>query len=67
MKKIVFGTIAAAAVIASATAASAQNRMDRNWEMRMQGSMEQSWQQPSRRHSNSYGYNHRFERSDSVN
>lgn len=68
MKKIIFGTIAAATVVASMTAASAQNRTDRNWhEMRTHSSMEQSWETPSRRKGVSYGNNIRFERSDSVN
>ncbi len=31
MKKIILGTLAAAAVIASANVASAQTRMERNW------------------------------------
>ena len=31
MKKLILGTITAAAVIASATAASAQTRTERNW------------------------------------
>lgn len=31
MKKLILGTITAATVIASATAASAQTRMERNW------------------------------------
>jgi ABC-type branched-subunit amino acid transport system substrate-binding protein len=68
MKKIIFGTIAAATVIASATAASAQNRTERNWmEMRTQNSIQQSWEQPTRRRGVSYGYNLRFERADQVN
>jgi Ni/Co efflux regulator RcnB len=68
MKKILFGTIAAATVVASFSAASAQNRMDRNWsEMRtQQWTMQQSWDSPSRRNAQSYGYNIRFEASDRV-
>ena len=50
MKKIIFGTIAAATVIAAATAASAQNRIDRNWtEMRTSPTAESSYEQPARR------------------
>jgi hypothetical protein len=63
MKKIIFGTIAAATVIASATAASAQTRVDRNWEMSTQ-TMDSSWDQPARRKGVSYGYNLRFDRAD---
>ena len=65
MKKIIFGTIAAATVIASVSAASAQNRMDRSWsEMRTQTSMDSSYDQPTRRKGVSYGYNLRFEAAD---
>lgn len=68
MKKIIFGTIAAATVIASATAASAQNRIDRNWsELRTSPTVESSYEQPARRKGVSYGYNLRFERADQVN
>jgi hypothetical protein len=67
MKKIILGTLAAATVIASATAASAQNRMDRKWDMRMQTSASQTYDSPSRRNANSYGYNLRFEAADRVN
>lgn len=63
MKKIIFGTIAAATVIASATAASAQNRVERSWEMR-NATMESSYDQPARRKGVSYGYNLRFEAAD---
>jgi Ni/Co efflux regulator RcnB len=68
MNKIVFGALAAATVIASVTAASAQNRMDRNWsEVRtQQWTMQQSWDSPSRRNAQSYGNNIRFEASDRV-
>ena len=67
MKKIIFGTIAAATVIASVSAASAQNRMERNWsEMRGTAAMDSSWEQPSRRKGVSYGYNMRFDRADSA-
>jgi hypothetical protein len=64
MKKIIFGTIAAAAVIASVSAASAQNRMDRNWSEIRATSMESTYEQPARRKGISYGYNLRFERAD---
>jgi hypothetical protein len=68
MKKFIFGTIATAAVIASVSAASAQNRLDRNWtEMRAASTMESSLEQPARRKGISYGYNLRFERADQVN
>jgi hypothetical protein len=68
MKNIILGTIAAAAVIASVSGASAQNRMERNGsEMRGTAAMDSSWEQPSRRKGVSYGYNLRFERADSVN
>lgn len=68
MKKIIFGTIAAATVIAAASTASAQNRIDRNWtEMRTSPTAESSYEQPARRKGVSYGYNLRFERADSVN
>lgn len=67
MKKIMFGTIAAATVVASVSAASAQNRVDRNWmEVRTTSSMQQSWDSPSRRNAQSYGNNIRFEASDRV-
>jgi hypothetical protein len=66
VKTIILGTLAAATVVASLSAASAQNRMNHNWtEVRAQASMEQSWE--SRRKGISYGYNVRFERSDAVN
>jgi hypothetical protein len=65
MKKIIFGTIAAATVIASVSAASAQNRMDRNWsEIRTNTTMDSTYEQPARRKGVSYGYNLRFERAD---
>lgn len=67
MKKIIIGTIAAATVIAAASTASAQNRMERNWtEMRATHAMHQSWESPSRRNAQSYGNNIRFEASDRV-
>ena len=64
MNKIIFGTIAAATVIASVSAASAQNRMDRNWSEISTTSMESTYEQPARRNGISYGYNLRFERAD---
>jgi hypothetical protein len=68
MKNLILGTIAATAVLATATAASAQMRNDRTWsEMRTPAQMAQAWEQPSRRNAQSYGNNIRFERSDSVN
>ena len=68
MKKIIFGTIAAATVIAAATAASATPNTSRNWsEMRAATTMESTVESPSRRRGIYYGYNLRFERADSVN
>jgi hypothetical protein len=63
MKKIVFGALATAAVIASVSSASAQNRMDRNWQ-EISANVESSYEQPARRKGISYGNNLRFERAD---